>query len=101
MIRFEQMKYIAVAAHARTGALERASEWALAKWSEGAALATLAGEALLRAAPALRGRIGPRASALMNLLYSTSGAALPIVALINMLVGAIAAVVVGTQLRQR
>jgi phospholipid/cholesterol/gamma-HCH transport system permease protein len=83
-----------------TGLVERVGEWALARWSDGAALATLAGEAVLRAAPALRGKISTRAGDLLNLIYGTSAAALPMVALVNILVGAIVAFVGGIQLRR-
>lgn len=38
------------------GMVERVGEWALARWADGAALATLAGEAMQRVAPALRER---------------------------------------------
>ncbi len=88
------------AARARFGLVERLGEWALARWSEGAALATLAGEAVLRAAPALRGKVRTRAGDLLNLVYTTSAAALPMVALVNILVGAIVAFVGGIQLRR-
>ena len=80
--------------------VERVGEWALARWSDGAALATLAGEAVLRAAPALRGKVRTRAGDLLNLIYGTSAAALPMVALVNILVGAIVAFVGGIQLRR-
>jgi phospholipid/cholesterol/gamma-HCH transport system permease protein len=42
------------AVRADIGMVERIGEWALARWSDGAALVTLAGEAVLRAALALR-----------------------------------------------
>ena len=89
-----------VSAPAPSGVVERVGEWALARWSEGAALATLAGEAVLRVAPALRGKARTRAGDVLNLLYSTSAAALPMVALVNILVGAIVAFVGGIQLRR-
>jgi len=82
------------------GVVERVGGWALARWSEGAALATLVGEAVLRAAPALRGKVRTRAGDLLNLIYGTSAAALPMVALVNILVGAIVAFVGGIQLRR-
>jgi phospholipid/cholesterol/gamma-HCH transport system permease protein len=84
----------------RSGVVERVGEWALARWSDGAALVTLAGEAVLRAAPALRGRVRTRAGDLLDLIYGTSAAALPMVALVNVLVGAIVAFVGGIQLRR-
>jgi phospholipid/cholesterol/gamma-HCH transport system permease protein len=85
---------------AHIGAIERVGEWALARWADGAALATLVGEAVLRAAPGLRGKVRTRAGDLLNLIYATSAAALPMVALVNVLVGAIVAFVGGIQLRR-
>ena len=90
----------AAATRAPIGMVERVGEWALAKWSDGAALATLAGEAVLRSAPALRGKVRTRAGDLLNLIYDSSAAALPMVALVNVLVGAIVAFVGGIQLRR-
>jgi phospholipid/cholesterol/gamma-HCH transport system permease protein len=88
------------ATRAHISVVERLGEWALARWSDGAALATLAGEAVLRAVPALRGKVRTRAGDLLNLVYATSAAALPMVALVNILVGAIVAFVGGIQLRR-
>ena len=85
---------------APAGVLERVGEWALARWADGAASSALAGEAVLRVAPALRGKVRRRAGDLMNLIYDTSAAALPMVALVNILVGAIVAFVGGVQLRR-
>jgi phospholipid/cholesterol/gamma-HCH transport system permease protein len=85
---------------ARIGLLEQVGAWSLARWSEGAAMASLAGEAVLRAVPALRGRVQTRAGDLLNLIYEASAAALPMVALVNLLVGAIVAFVGGIQLRR-
>jgi phospholipid/cholesterol/gamma-HCH transport system permease protein len=84
----------------RIGLLEKVGAWSLARWSEGAAMASLAGEAVLRAVPALRGRVQTRAGDLLNLIYEASAAALPMVALVNLLVGAIVAFVGGIQLRR-
>jgi phospholipid/cholesterol/gamma-HCH transport system permease protein len=88
------------ATRAHTGLAERVGEWALAGWSDGAALAALAGEAVLRAPPALLGRVRTRAGDLLNLIHGASAAALPMVALVNILVGAIVAFVGGIQLRR-
>jgi phospholipid/cholesterol/gamma-HCH transport system permease protein len=88
------------ARRAHIGVVERVGEWALARWSDGVALTTLAGEAVLRAAPALRGKALTRAGDLLKLIYGTSVAALPMVALVNVLVGAIVAFVGGIQLRR-
>ena len=82
------------------GVVERIGEWALARWSDGAVLTSLAGEAVLRAVPALQGKVRTRAGDLLNLIYATSAAALPMVALVNTLVGAIVAFVGGIQLRR-
>jgi phospholipid/cholesterol/gamma-HCH transport system permease protein len=98
LLRSEPQSPAAMPAH--IGLAERVGEWALARWSDGAALATLAGEAVLRAAPALRGKVRTRAGDLLNLIYGTSAAALPMVALVNILVGAIVAFVGGIQLRR-
>jgi phospholipid/cholesterol/gamma-HCH transport system permease protein len=87
-------------AHAHIGVVERVGEWALARWCDGVVFATLVGEAVLRAAPALRGKVRTRASDLLNLIYGTSAAALPMVALVNILIGAIVAFVGGIQLRR-
>jgi phospholipid/cholesterol/gamma-HCH transport system permease protein len=98
LLQTEPQRPAAMRAH--IGVVERVGEWALARWSEGAALAALAGEAVLRAAPALRGKVRTRAGDLLNLIYDTSAAALPMVALVNILVGAIIAFVGGIQLRR-
>jgi Na+-transporting NADH:ubiquinone oxidoreductase subunit NqrB len=81
---------------AHIGVVERVGDWALARWSDGAAFATLAREAVLRAAPALRGKVRTRAGDLLNLIYGMSAAALPMVALLNVLVGALVALVVSS-----
>jgi phospholipid/cholesterol/gamma-HCH transport system permease protein len=88
------------AIRADIGAVERVGAWALARWSDGVALAALTGEAVLRTVPALRGRIRTRAGDLLNLIYSAGAAALPMVALVNALVGAIVAFLGGIQLRR-
>jgi phospholipid/cholesterol/gamma-HCH transport system permease protein len=98
LLRTEPRNAGAMRAH--IGVVERVGDWALARWSDGAAFATLAGEAVLRAAPTLRGKVRTRAGDLLNLIYATSAAALPMVALVNILVGAIVAFVGGIQLRR-
>jgi phospholipid/cholesterol/gamma-HCH transport system permease protein len=86
--------------HVPIGVVERVGEWALARWADGAESATLIGEAALRTIPALRGKVSTRAGDLLKLMYGTSAAALPMVALVNILVGAIVAFVGGIQLRR-
>jgi phospholipid/cholesterol/gamma-HCH transport system permease protein len=98
LLRTEPQTPAATGAH--IGLAERVGDWALARWSDGAALATLAGEAVLRAVPALRGKVSTRAGDLWNLIYGASAAALPMVALVNILVGAIIAFLGGIQLRR-
>ena len=98
LLRTEPLSQAAM--RARIAMVERVGEWALARWADGAALATLVGEAALRAAPALRGKVRTRAGDLLNLIYSASAAALPIMALVNVLVGAIVALVGSIQLRR-
>lgn len=73
------------------GVVERVGEWTLARWSHGAALATLAGLTVLRVAPALRGKLRAHSGDLFDFVYSTSAVALPLVALINILLGVIVA----------
>jgi phospholipid/cholesterol/gamma-HCH transport system permease protein len=55
---------------------------------------------VLRIVPGLRGKVRTRSGDLLNLTYDTSIAALPMVALVNILVGAIIAFVGGIQLRR-
>jgi hypothetical protein len=98
LLRTEPQSPAAMRAH--IGVVERFGEWTLARWADGAALVTLTGEAVLRAAPGLQGKVRARAGDLLNLIYSTSAAALPMLALVNVLVGAIVAFVRGIQLRR-
>jgi phospholipid/cholesterol/gamma-HCH transport system permease protein len=84
----------------RIGTIEKVGEWAIGRWSDWLALATLVGEAVLRAVPALRGKVRMRAGDLLAYIYGASAAALPMVALVNILVGAIVAFVGGIQLRR-
>jgi phospholipid/cholesterol/gamma-HCH transport system permease protein len=91
---------VAAVTHRRIGAIEQIGEWAIAKWTDGVALATLVGEAVLRAVPALRGKVRTRAGDLLAYVHDASAAALPMVALVNILVGAIVAFVGGIQLRR-
>lgn len=88
------------ATQSRVGVVQRMGEWALTKWTDGMALATLVGEAALRVVPGLRGKARTRAGDFFIRTYDTSIAALPMVALVNILVGAIIAFVGGIQLRR-
>jgi len=89
-----------VATLRRVGIIEGLGEWTIAKWTALAALANLVGEAALRALPVLRGKASMRAADLLTLCRDASAAALPTVALVNTLIGAVVAFVGGIQLRR-
>jgi phospholipid/cholesterol/gamma-HCH transport system permease protein len=91
---------VPAAALRRIGAIEKIGEWAIRKWSDWVALAALIGEAAMRAVPALSGKVRTRAGDLGVYLYGAGVAALPMAALVNLLVGAIVAFVGGIQLRR-
>jgi phospholipid/cholesterol/gamma-HCH transport system permease protein len=84
----------------RTGLAERIGGWIIGRWLDGVAFTTLIGEAALRTVPALRGRARMRAHDLLACIHDAGIAALPMVALVNILVGAIVAFVGGIQLRR-
>ncbi len=90
----------AIATRPRTGLVERVGGWIVGGWREGAAFTTLVGEAALRTVPALRGKARMRAQDLLAGIHDAGIAALPMVALVNILVGAIVAFVGGIQLRR-
>jgi phospholipid/cholesterol/gamma-HCH transport system permease protein len=98
LLRTEPQSFAAT--RPRIGVVERVGEWALARGSDCAALVALVGEAVLRAAPALRGKARTRAGDVLSLVHGTGAAALPMVALVNVLVGAIVAFIGGIQLRR-
>jgi phospholipid/cholesterol/gamma-HCH transport system permease protein len=74
-------------------------QWLAGRWSDSVAITTLVGEATLRTVPAVRGKAGMRAVDLMNCIRDAGVAALPMVALVNALVGGIIAFVGTVQLR--
>jgi phospholipid/cholesterol/gamma-HCH transport system permease protein len=82
------------------GMLERVGGWVLGCWSDGAEIAALIGESVWRVVPALRGRVRTRAGDLLAFMHAAGAGALPMVALVNVLVGAIVAFVGGIQLRR-
>jgi phospholipid/cholesterol/gamma-HCH transport system permease protein len=84
----------------RIGIFERVGTWTLDRWSDGAAIVALLGEALLRVGAALRGRVRARAGDFLGFIHAAGVDALPMVALVNILVGAIVAFVGGIQLRR-
>jgi phospholipid/cholesterol/gamma-HCH transport system permease protein len=90
----------AIATLPRSGLLERIGSWLIARWLDGVAFTTLVGEAALHTVPALRGKARMRAQDLLVGIHDAGVAALPMVALVNILVGAIVAFVGGIQLRR-
>jgi phospholipid/cholesterol/gamma-HCH transport system permease protein len=73
---------------------------AIGFWEETLAVTRLLGEVLLRGAAALRGRAKLRGVVLLTCLRDAGVAALPIVTIVNFLVGAILAFVGAAQLRR-
>jgi phospholipid/cholesterol/gamma-HCH transport system permease protein len=68
--------------------------------AEGTAITQLVGDQMLRAGAALRGRVRMRGVDLVGCMYDAGIAALPMVALVNVLVGGILAFVGAVQLRR-
>jgi phospholipid/cholesterol/gamma-HCH transport system permease protein len=89
-----------VATRPRIGLIARLGDWAIERWSESVALTSLVGEAAMRTVPALRGKARVRTTDLLTFIQDASVAALPTVALVNILIGAIVAFVGGIELRQ-
>jgi phospholipid/cholesterol/gamma-HCH transport system permease protein len=87
-------------AQRRIGMLERVGAWTLDRWFDGVAILALLGEAVLRVVPALRGRVRARAGDFLAFIHAAGVGAFPMVALVNVLVGAIVAFVGGIQLRR-
>jgi len=84
----------------RLGMIARVGVWALRGWAELVAVTTLVGEATLRSIPALRGRARTRAADVWATVHEAGIGALPMVALVNVLVGGIVAFVGSLQLRR-
>ncbi len=82
------------------GRIERFGSWFLRGVSDVAAITELVGETTLRTVPALRGRARTRAADLMSRVQDAGIGALPMVALVNVLVGGIVAFVGSLQLRR-
>jgi len=89
-----------VAAPSHTGMLDLLAEWVPGRWSQWAPFTRLLGEMVLRAVPALRGKARARAGDFLTFVQRAGVAALPTVALVNVLVGAIVAFVGGLELRR-
>jgi phospholipid/cholesterol/gamma-HCH transport system permease protein len=90
----------AIATPPRTGLVARVGGWIIGRWLDGVAFTTLVGVAALRTVPALRGKARMRAQDLLSGIHDAGISALPMVALVNILVGAIVAFVGGVQLRR-
>jgi phospholipid/cholesterol/gamma-HCH transport system permease protein len=84
----------------RAGTIERLGTWFLGGLSDLAAITTLVGETTLRTVPALRGKARTRAADLLSRVQDAGIGALPMVALVNGLVGGIVAFVGSLQLRR-
>jgi len=84
----------------RSRLIERFGVWATGRWSDSVAITTLVGETTLRTVPAIRGKARARAVDLWNFVQDAGIRALPMVALVNVLVGGIVAFVGATQLRR-
>jgi phospholipid/cholesterol/gamma-HCH transport system permease protein len=91
---------VVIATLPRTGLVERVGGWIIGRWLDAVAFTTLVGEAALRTVPALRGKARMRTQDLLAGIHDAGVAALPMVALVNILVGAIIAFVGGIQLRR-
>jgi len=85
---------------ARTDLLDWTGRRAITCWSEVVEVARLVGETMLRAWPALRGRGGLRRVDVVDSAWEAGIAAVPIVTVVNVLVGGILAFVGAAQLRR-
>ncbi len=94
----------AVPVGARTGGqlslLDRTGDAVLAIWSEALEVSAVAGDLVLRGGAAIRGHGSLRGGDLLSCIYDAGSAALPIVTVVNALVGGILAFVGGEQLRR-
>ena len=84
----------------RAEVLERLGARVLEIWSDLLAITTLIGEATLRGVPAMRGKVRTRAIDVLTCIQDAGIGALPMVALVNVLVGGIVAFVGSIQLRR-
>jgi len=84
----------------RVGIIERAGVWTLRRWDAAIAIIRLVGDAILRTAAVLGGKAQTRLSDLLDVMEDAGAAALPLVAVVNILVGAIVAFLGALQLRR-
>jgi len=82
------------------GLAERVGRSTIALWTEALEVMTLLGESLLRGWAAIRGRARMRGVDLLTCMHEAGVAALPIVTIVNLLVGGILAFVGAVQLRK-
>jgi phospholipid/cholesterol/gamma-HCH transport system permease protein len=82
------------------GSTERVGIWAIERWSDLIGLTTLIGETILRTGAAARGQVRTRFVDVLACIQDAGIAALPMVALVNVLIGGIVAFVGGIQLRR-
>ena len=82
------------------GLLDRVGHRVIAGWSETVEVLALLGETVLRTVPALGGRAATRFTDMMDCAWEAGIAALPIVTVVNVLVGGILAFVGAVQLRR-
>jgi len=82
------------------GLIERAGESMLDAWAELLSTTTLLGQVLLHTTAAFRGRVRMRISDLVRCVTDAGVTALPVVALVNVLVGGILAFVGAIELRR-
>ncbi len=79
--------------------LDRIGLWGLSMWAQAGGGSALIGNLVLRGGLALRGGAAMRATDLIDAMYDAGVAALPIVTVVNLLVGAILAFIGATELR--
>lgn len=84
----------------RAGLASRVGRSLLRGWAGGQDVTALVGETILRSGAALRGRVRMRGADLLSCMYDAGVGALPIVTIVNVLVGGILAFVGAVQLRK-
>lgn len=86
--------------HVRQSLVDRTGQGVLDAGTEVVAVVTLVGETVLGAGAAMRGGVRMRATDLLSCVYEAGASALPIVTIVNVLVGGIVAFVGAVQLRR-
>lgn len=85
---------------ARANLLTRVGRPLIRLWASGLDVMALVGETVLRSGAALRGKVRMRGADLLSCMYDAGIGALPIVTIVNVLVGGILAFVGAVQLRK-